>query len=281
MLARTTDFRLDAGERAQLERDGFVLRERVFAPHEVAAIADACEALVRSLEAARRHTKHKVGSYIFEALTDEATVAKWEPDAPDVLQGVEPFAHLSEPLHACGLDPRLVDPCKDVVGAGEVVLFTEKLNVKRARHGGPIVLHQDYPYWENLTPCAHQIATAMIFLDDANLENGCLEVAPGSHTVGKHPQRQTEGFGALEMDPEAFDESRLQPLIVPAGSVAYFGAFLAHRSLPNRSGGDRRALLYSYQPPGFPHALELHTAFKDSPAPKAWKARTDAGALKA
>ena len=27
---------------------------------------------------------------------------KWEPDAPEVLQGLEPFAHLSEDLRVLG-----------------------------------------------------------------------------------------------------------------------------------------------------------------------------------
>jgi ectoine hydroxylase-related dioxygenase (phytanoyl-CoA dioxygenase family) len=69
--------------------------------------------------------------------------------------------------------------------------------------------------------------------------------------------RSVEGFGGLEMDPEKYDRSRLLPLEVPAGSVAFFGPFLVHRSLPNRSGADRRALLYSYQPSGHPHLREL------------------------
>ena len=159
-----------------------------------------------------------------------------------------------------------MDACKDLVGAEDLALFTEKLNVKRARHGGPIVLHQDFPYWERVTPIAHRVATAMIFLDEATCENGCLEVAPGSHTVGKHPQRQADGGGSLEMDPEAFDLARLQPLEVPAGSVAFFGPFLAHRSLPNRSGVDRRALLYSYQPTGHPHLRELMPMRRPEPA---------------
>ena len=137
-------------------------------------------------------------------------------------------------------------------------MFTEKLNVKRARHGGPIVLHQDFPYWERMTPIAHRISTAMLFLDDATVENGCLEVAPGSHLVGKRQRRSADGFGANEMDPDAFDMNRLKALEVKAGSVAYFGAFLVHRSLPNRSGVDRRALLYSYQPEGHPHGRDIN-----------------------
>lgn len=258
MLDKTSTFKLSRPEQAKLARDGFVVREGVFTKEECVAIAQASEALLRKLEAAKHDNKLTVGSYMFEALQDKGTVIKWEPDSPEVVQGIEPFAHLSPSLEAWGLDPRLVEPCQAIVGAEDLVLFTEKLNVKRSRHGGPIVLHQDYPYWENMTPVAHRIATAMLFLDDASRENGCLEVAPGSHTVGKQPQRKVDGFGALEMDTETFDMSRLAPLEVPAGTVAFFGAFLVHRSLPNHSGRDRRAILYSYQPRGHPHALELH-----------------------
>ncbi|HEY1751245.1 MAG TPA: phytanoyl-CoA dioxygenase family protein [Caulobacteraceae bacterium] len=259
MLAEKASFGLDARERRQLDDDGYVVREGVFSRAECTAIAEECEALVARLEAAARHSKHVVGSYMFEIQREAATVVKWEPDAPEVLQGVEPFAHLSEPLRRWGLDARLVDPCKAIVGAEDLALFTEKLNVKRARHGGPIILHQDFPYWEPVAPIAARVATAMIFLDDATVENGCLEVAPGTHKVGKWPQRAgVDGFGSLEMDPAAFDHGRLKPLEVAAGAVAWFGAFLVHRSLPNRSGADRRALLYSYQPAGHPHMLELN-----------------------
>lgn len=263
MLDKTRSWRMDAAEREALARDGFVVRRGVFSREECAAIAAECEAMVSGLEAARRGEKVRVGSYMFEANRDAATVVKWEPFFPDVVQGVEPFAHISEPLRDWGLDARLADPCKDICGDDDVVLFTEKLNVKRARHGGSIILHQDFPYWENMTPIAARISTAMIFLDDADRRNGCLEVAPGSHTGGKQPQRKVDGFGSLEMDPQQFDESRLVALEVEAGAVAFFGPFLVHRSLPNTSDRDRRALLYSYQPRGHPHALELHRLFRD------------------
>ena len=263
MLDQANTFALGADELTRLDVDGFVVRERVFDAAECAAIAEDCEALVARLEAAGRHKKHVVGSYMFEIQREAATVVKWEPGAPEVVQGVEPFAHISPPLKAWGLDPRLVDPCKAIVGDDELMLFTEKLNVKRARRGGPIVLHQDFPYWEPLTAVASRIATAMVFLDDATLANGCLEVAPGTHKSGKWPQRgDADGFGSLEMDPGAFDLGQLRPLEVPAGTVAFFGAFLVHRSLPNHTDGDRRALLYSYQPAGQPSGLELNTLLR-------------------
>jgi len=249
--------RFEARELAELVECGYVLRRSVFDADELREIRDACEALIENLLRAKRRTKLAVGSYVFELQRQLGTVVKWEADNPDLVQGVELFAHLSEDLKRWALDARLVDPAKDVTGDDDIIMFTEKLNMKRARKGGPIVLHQDFPYWSDVSPVAARITTAMVFLDDSTLENGCLEVVPGSHREGEQPRRAVEGFGKMEMDPGHYDASRLVPLEVGAGSVVFFGPFLVHRSLPNRSGDDRRALLYSYQPAGYPHLREL------------------------
>ena len=249
--------RLDARESAELAEHGFVIRHKVFEAGERSAIGAACEALVQRLLAEKRRTKRTAGSYMFEFQRTLGTIVKWEPDAPDLMQGVEVFAHLSEDLRRWAFDRRLVEPCKDLVGEDEVILFTEKLNLKRAHRGGSIILHQDFPYWRDLTEAARRVATAMLFLDEATLDNGCLEVVPGSHREGLQARRAVDGLGGLEIDPATYDESRLVPLPVEAGAVVFFGPLLVHRSMPNRSGADRRALLYSYQPTGYRHLGEL------------------------
>ena len=252
-----TSHRLDAREREKLESQGFVVREREFGESELARLRADCEAMVKRVtEASAGRRKVAVGSYMFQLERGLVTMVKWEPAFPDVVQGVEPFAHFDERLRDWAADPRFVEPMKDVVGAEELSLFTEKLNVKRARTGGPIVLHQDYPYWTENSDGAADIATAIVFLDDATRANGCLEVLPGSHTGGVRPQRKVEGFGSLEMELEGFDESQLVPLEVPAGSQVFFGSLLVHRSLPNLSDKDRRVLLYSYQPAGRRPAID-------------------------
>ena len=241
---------LEPGEHAQLERDGFLVRERALHAGEVARVGQACEELVARL-CARGLTTPKIsaGSYCFQADPELCTILKWEPGHPEVVQGVEPFAHFDPVLRAWGMDPRFVDPMRDLLGA-EVELFTEKLNVKRARVGGPIVLHQDHPYWIANSKDPAEIATAVLFLDDATRDNGCLEVVPGSHRQGVRPGGGKPGFGEFEMDPTSVPDHELVALEVPAGTVVYFGSLLVHRSLPNRTGGDRRTLLYSYQPAG-------------------------------
>jgi len=258
----TKSWRLDDMEKARLDRDGFVVRERTFDARECAAIADDCEKLGADLLAAKRNTKHVVGSYMFERHEGYGINIKWEPDSPDLLMGVEPFAHFSAPLRAWGYDPRLVEPCMDLIGADDIVLFTEKVNYKRAKKGGPIILHQDYPYWAAFTDIAPRVVTAMLFLDEANAANGCLEVAPGSHKEGVAKRWDGTGLRNREIDTDAYDLTRLVPLEVPAGTAVYFNSFLVHRSLPNLSDKDRRALLYSYQPAGNPHAREIPRPFK-------------------
>jgi len=249
-LKSQRSFRLDSRERAALERDGYLCRENAFAKSELVDIADACEALIARLLEEQRRPKVEAGAYVFEHLQSLETAVKWEKDNREVVLGIEPFAHLSKPLEAWAHDARFVDPMRDLLGTDDVMLFTEKLNVKRGLVGGPIVLHQDYPYWVGVAEDAAQVGTAIVFLDDSTIENGCLEVVPGSHRDGETKRKMIEGFGANEMDKNQYDESKLVALEVPAGSVVYFGSLLVHASAPNRTAGDRRALLYSYQPAG-------------------------------
>jgi ectoine hydroxylase len=242
---------LSTEEQGQLERDGYVVREAVFQGDELEAVREACEALCRRLVASQAAgPRVPAGSYVFQLVTDPLTVLKWEPDHADVLMGVEPFAHFDAALRSLGNDPRLVEPMRDLIGAPEIELFTEKLNFKRARQGGPIVLHQDYPYWTETSEHPEEIATAVLFLDDANGGNGGLEVLPGSHRGGPREGGAKPGFGRYELKPESISDDELVMLEVPAGSLVCFGSLLVHRSLPNASGGDRRALLDSYQPAG-------------------------------
>ncbi len=250
--------RLTPAELATLDADGYVVREGVFDGDEVRAIVDDCEALVRSVVAGRQTRRYEVGSYVFAAQKDLDVMIKWEGDT-DVVHGLEPFAHVSPALRAWALDPRFVDPMVDFVGDPSPALFTEKLNLKRPRIGGVNPLHQDFPYWEDTADDATRVATAMLFLDDADTTNGTLEVVPGSHRQGRWRTRtDKDAFGNLEADPDAAAGIEPVPVVVPAGSVVFFGAFLVHQSAPNRSARERRSLLFSYQPAGGTHMVDVH-----------------------
>jgi ectoine hydroxylase len=249
-------YHLTDAEAAQADRDGFVVREGVFDRTELDEMIRASEDLVFGLVESKQGRRFSVGSYTFEPDALNHVMLKWEGDT-DQLHGIEPFVHLSPPLERWALDPRLVDPMAHFVGDPAPALFTEKLNLKRPHVGGPNPLHQDYPYWVDSAGDATRVATAIVYLDDTTLANGCLEVSPGSHVLGQLPNRtDADAFGAFEMDPVANAALPRVALEVPAGTVVLFGAFLAHATGPNHTDRSRRALLYSYQPAGLPHSLE-------------------------
>ena len=83
----------DDFERTHLAEQGYVLREAVFSNPEVSSIADSCEAVLARAASGPPTRKIQMGRYLFEINPDLMTVVKWEPENPDQLQGLEPFAH--------------------------------------------------------------------------------------------------------------------------------------------------------------------------------------------
>ena len=163
---------------------------------------------------------------------------------------MEPCAHLHPRLAALFEDPRLVELARDALGREEVSPFTSKLNLKRAREGSEFPFHQDFPYWYvRVGEDAADVVTVMLFLDDADADNGALRVLPGSHHAGPAPRDPNDPTRSLA-DPARLDTSCERTLEVPAGAVVVFGSLLVHGSSPNTSPDDRRALLFSFQPAG-------------------------------
>jgi ectoine hydroxylase len=261
--------RMSSEERSAFGRDGYVVRTGVFSPDEVAALRDAVEDVAARVKA--RALRHGAGP---EARMEDGhriqfsskAAVQWEwREGSEEIRLIEPVSHLDVRLAALFDDRRLTDPMTDLVEATTVGPFTSKLNLKRGSEGSEFPFHQDYPYW--YVACgkeAADIATAMIFLDDASAANGALRVLPGSHAGGPAPRDPDDPTHFLA-DPKRLDTGDERTVEVPAGSVLLFGSFLVHRSSPNDSGADRRALLLSFQPAGRPrlHDLEYRRELVD------------------
>jgi ectoine hydroxylase len=180
---------------------------------------------------------------------------EWTPGSREI-RLIEPCAHLDPRLEALCADDRLVAPARNELG-DDVSVFTSKLNLKRASEGSEFPWHQDYPYWYvAVGEDAQDVVTAIVFLDDATADNGAVRVVPGSHRHGPI-RRDPDDPTRFLTDPAAVDAGAEVVVEVPAGSVIWFGAFLAHRSSPNRTAGHRRAVLPSWQPAGRPGLFDV------------------------
>jgi ectoine hydroxylase-related dioxygenase (phytanoyl-CoA dioxygenase family) len=246
------DGAIDAAERSAWERDGFFIRERVFSALEVEELRAAAErvAVRAGLAAGEGGRGYELdGNLYHEAAA--ATIPFEHGEARETIRVIEPFHHLEPRIERLIDDPRLVLPMRDLVGSRRVALFTDKLNLKRPREGSSFRWHQDSPYWAHFCTHLDRLPNAMVALDDACEENGCLRVIAGSHTRGCLPGRRGDGvLGPLFTDPRHFDLARQVPAVMPAGSILFFSAHTVHGSEPNRSDAPRRACVLTYQPAG-------------------------------
>ncbi|MBK17855.1 MAG: phytanoyl-CoA dioxygenase [Rhodospirillaceae bacterium] len=136
------------------------------------------------------------------------------------------FASLTENLrHAAG----------QLLG-DDAVLFKEKINFKMPGGGG-FEPHQDSQAgWEVY---ASNFITAMICIDEATVENGCLEIAAGENKRGL-----IRGMEPLT----ANDTSDMNFIAVPTrpGDMVLFDAYTPHRSAPNPTTEQRRVYYATY-----------------------------------
>jgi hypothetical protein len=253
--------RLSEDERDAYERDGYVVRTDVFSADEVSGLRDVVEHVAARVKARARRDGAGPEATMEDGhriqFSSRAAV-QWEwREGSEEIRLIEPVSHLDERLAGLFDDLRLSEPMRDAIGAAELGAFTSKLNLKRGSEGSEFPFHQDYPYW--YVACgkdAADIATAMIFLDDSSAANGALRVLPGSHAGGPAPRDPDDPTRFLA-DPKRLATDCERTVEVPAGSVVLFGSYLVHRSSPNASGSDRRALLYSFQPAGRPRLHDL------------------------
>jgi len=244
---------LNTEELACYARDGFVVRESVYANEELKVLQNATENAARNalLKVERGKTYMLDGKRFVDI--DGMTVQFEHALHSNTPRVIEPVAGLDPTLSALLHDPRLVEPMRQLVGTADVAIWTNKLNLKRPREGSGFGWHQDSPYW--IHDCAHvdQLPNVMLAFDTATEDNGCLRVIPGSH-LGGCLQGTDDGtsLGGFFTSPTSFDETRQISLTVAAGSLIFFSPHLVHGSQPNHSDEPRRAIIVTYQPAGQP-----------------------------
>ncbi|MCZ6676962.1 MAG: phytanoyl-CoA dioxygenase family protein [Candidatus Poribacteria bacterium] len=123
-----------------------------------------------------------------------------------------------------------------------------KVMLKEAEKGGAWEWHQDYGYWYHDGCPYPRMVSAMLALDEATRENGCLKVMVGSHLLGRLEHgREGSQMGADPQRVKAL-EDKLPILYVEAkpGSVLFFHCNLLHASEPNFSERPRIAYICCY-----------------------------------
>jgi phytanoyl-CoA hydroxylase len=116
-------------------------------------------------------------------------------------------------------------------------LYETQAFLKPPSIGSPKPAHQDNAYF-NVVP-AQAVITCWGAVDDATLENGCMQYYPGSHKHGniKHAWIKDTPHQV----PVGYDLSNPLPVPIKGGGVIFHHSLALHMSLENTSPHSRRA----------------------------------------
>lgn len=142
---------------------------------------------------------------------------------------------------------RVADTMEAFLGS-EIYHYHHKMMLKEPRVGGAWEWHQDYGYWYNFACLYPDMGSALLAVDRANRENGCLQVLRGSQRIGRVDHGQAGQQVGADMDrvDEAMKRHELVYCEMQPGDVLYFHANLLHRSDKNESEHPRWSLICCY-----------------------------------
>jgi hypothetical protein len=143
--------------------------------------------------------------------------------------------------------PRIVDAMEQILG-GPVGHYHSKMIMKDAKVGGAWEWHQDYGYWYDIGYLTPDLVSAMIAVDKANRENGCLQVIKGSHRLGRinHTATGQQAGADLARVAKVLDKLELVYCEMDPGDAVFFHSNTLHRSDQNRSDYPRWAMICCY-----------------------------------
>src|ERR1043165_5042579 len=150
-------------QQVQCYRDyGYVLAPRVFGPAEVGGEIDATVARVR---ASGRRLEALWGG----AWREKLLPADEPPETYSVLS-IHNMQYHSATFARVLVHDRFTGAVADLIGPN-VQLHHVKMHLKPPEVGAPFPMHQDYHYFPHE---GNSMIAAVIHVDDATVENGCL-----------------------------------------------------------------------------------------------------------
>jgi hypothetical protein len=148
-------------------------------------------------------------------------------------------------LHDVLWNPAFVMAASQLLGNKPVRFWHDQIFYKPPKKGGVVAWHQDYSYWTRTRPVAH--ITCWCALDDATIENGCLQYIPQSDKWGLLPKTviagELQGIREFLNDEQKKQLDNPKPTPVKAGEAVFHHSLTLHGSGENKSSRPRRAFV--------------------------------------
>lgn len=222
-------FQVAAEHQTQFEREGYVLARQLFKPVEIERLSQYARADQAVAARATSRSDSQGG-------TTKLTLSN---DLGDNL-----YAVVVRQQRVAGNMARLL--------GDEVYHYHHKMMLKEPLVGGAWEWHQDYGYWYDFGCLYPTMASCFIAVDRATRENGCLQVIPGSHLLGRMNHMKVGGQTGADPERVAAVLERLpvEYIQMEPGDGLFFHSNLLHRSDQNTSPNPRWSLICCYNTKG-------------------------------
>lgn len=158
------------------------------------------------------------------------------------------------------LAPEVLDLVEPLLGP-DIALFSSHFICKPKGNGKRVPWHEDSAYWRGMIYPA-EVVTVWLAIDPSTLENGCMQVIPGTHTHGYSdydPVDPAKNVFATEVRAAQRDDSKRVPVELAANHASLHDGRIIHGSDANTS--DKRRCGYTMR--FMPARLKLQEAAYD------------------
>lgn len=217
---------------SQFREQGFFIVPALYTPEEL-------ELMHQLRIRVETEARDNVGSYTRNGALYEVKALVNDPDGRTALRKIQEVFSSEPDFRAVAASDKILDIVEDLIGP-EIYYHSSKLMCKPAKGGQRKPWHQDFAYWADMQP---KQVTVWGAIDPATLENGCIQVIPGSHLKGLVEHHHAEDF---MIDESLIDESDIFYAVMNPGDVLFFNVMLLHASAANMSGEPRVATIIDF-----------------------------------
>ena len=212
-------------QRSDYERDGYIVVRNLFSEEEIGLLGKA---------ARNDNEMDKSSSERDDGEGNAVRLALWNHPG-DGIYGM--FARCR----------KMVDRVEEILRE-EVYHYHSKMILKDAKVGGAWAWHQDYGYWYQNGVLSPNLCSVMIAVDQATIENGCMQVIKGSHKLGRinHILSGDQAGADMERVEEAKKRLDLVHVTMEPGDALFFHSNTLHASDANESDHPRWAMICCY-----------------------------------
>ena len=224
--------------RSDFNRNGFVMVQDALTPTQLEVMRDQLDIWIDE----SRQYKTNFGSTM-DGRPRFDLEPKSHSSTHPALRRISSPIEISDKYLEITRDNKALDVVAHIFGPN-IKLINTKVNLKLPGSGTMVKFHQDFPFEPHSND---DLVTTLYFLDDVTLENGPLEVVPGTHKEVIHSLWHNGVFtGSVSPEVEKNAQKNSIKCLGKAGTACLMHTRVLHGSLPNKTKKPRRLFIACY-----------------------------------